>query len=88
MAHITVGHEDGEAEAARASGGPGRDAPVQIRRIGTDHVEVSIRAVDGSAETVAVLERLARLLDAGYDRIDVVPDTDRRPLCAPSPTRP
>lgn len=45
--------------------------PVRIDRIGTDHVTVSIRPVRDGTEILAVVARLERLIDAGYDTIDV-----------------
>lgn len=44
---------------------------MRIDRIGTDHVTVSIRPVRDGTEILAVVARLERLIDAGYDTIDV-----------------
>lgn len=46
--------------------------PVRISRIGSDRLEVLIRPVDGCRELRALVDRLERLIGAGYDAIDVV----------------
>ncbi|MGB3409857.1 MAG: hypothetical protein WBA45_01565 [Microthrixaceae bacterium] len=46
--------------------------PVRIGRISNDQVQVFIRPMLDNDELLAVVERLERLLDAGYDSIDVV----------------
>lgn len=56
---------------------PGRSAaqtshPVRIGRIGADHIQVSIRPALHDAELLVLVDRLALLIDAGYDSIDVV----------------
>ena len=48
--------------------------PVRISRIGSDHLEVFIRRVDGCGELLALVDRLEQLIGAGYDTIDVVFD--------------
>lgn len=46
--------------------------PVRIGRIGADHIQVSIRPAFDEAELLVLVDRLERLIEAGYDSIDVV----------------
>lgn len=48
------------------------DNPVRISRIGNDRLELHIRDPSGYAELLALVERLERLIDVGYDAIDVI----------------
>lgn len=52
--------------------------PLRIGRIGADHIEVVVRPVLGPEELLALVDRFERLIDAGYDTIDVVVEPVRR----------
>lgn len=53
--------------------------PVTIGRIGTDHIQVSIRPVLDDTELQATLHRLEQLIDAGYATVDVVLEDSEAP---------
>ena len=65
----------------------GRHNPVRISRIGSDRLEVLIRPVDGCRELRALVDRLERLIGAGYDAIDVVFEPTHHARSAPRPER-
>ena len=46
--------------------------PMRIARIGTDHIQVVIRPAVGRTELLGLVERLERIIDAGYDAVEVV----------------
>lgn len=76
----------GPPQAARRPGPRGvyTNNPLRISRIGTDHLQVFIRPVQGCTELLALVERLEQLIDVGYDAIDVVFETATRdPSVAP-----
>lgn len=49
--------------------------PLRIGLIGSDHVQVFIRPAHGEHELLALVDRLERLIDAGYETVDVVFET-------------
>ncbi len=72
---LTSGSSTPDDPAPRSPAGDRPDAlhhPVRISRIGSDRLEVLIRPVDGCRELLALVDRLERLIGAGYDAIDVV----------------
>lgn len=79
-------------QVARGARSPGADTsnPVRIDRIGTDRIEVSIRAVHDRTEVLALVERLDQLMEAGVGAIDVSFDTvsSCRPIGAAGSSRP
>lgn len=59
--------------AARRDGPRARtNNPVRISRIGSDHLQVHSQDPAGCAELLALVERLERLIDVGYDAIHVI----------------
>lgn len=90
----TPGHHD--ASLYRSPPAPRRDAPgarpsnpVRISRIGSDRLQLHIRDPSGCAELLALVERLERLIDVGYDAIDVVFETlPPEPLATAHPGEP
>ncbi len=46
--------------------------PLRIGLIGVDHIQVFIRPAHGEHEFLALVDRLERLVDAGYETVDVV----------------
>ena len=46
--------------------------PLRIGLVGADHIQVFIRPAHGEQEFLALVDRLERLIDAGYETVDVV----------------
>jgi hypothetical protein len=46
--------------------------PAHIVCIGANRVQVAIGSINEPAELAAVVDRIGRLLDAGYDTVDII----------------
>src|SRR3546814_16689736 len=70
-----------DGDEAQPAGPPTAPAgnPVRIGRIGSGHIQVAIRPAFGDAELLALVDRLERLIDAGWKTIEVVFDGAIKP---------